>query len=74
VLFVTLAALAGLGVVLEHPTIKTLVLLALCVWAAARAYYFLFYVIQHYIDPDYRYSGLISLVRRAVQRRGQDRV
>jgi hypothetical protein len=29
----------------------------------ARAYYFAFYVIQHYVDPGYRFSGLFSFLR-----------
>lgn len=31
----------------------------LMVWAFARAYYFAFYVIEHYIDGDYKFSGLL---------------
>lgn len=31
--------------------------------AEARAYYFAFYVIEHYIDGSYRYSGLADFAR-----------
>jgi hypothetical protein len=44
------------------------VLLLATVWAFCRAYYFAFYVIQHYVDPGYRFSGLGSFVRYAVSR------
>ena len=56
--------LASAALLLEHPTFKTFVLLSVAVWGFCRAYYFAFYVIQHYIDPDFRYSGLIAFVRK----------
>ncbi len=36
------------------------VLQALMIWAFARAYYFAFYVIEHYVDRRYRFSGLFD--------------
>lgn len=53
----------------EHPDIKTAVLLATAVWGFCRAYYFAFYVIQHYIDPGYRYAGLMAFARSFLFRR-----
>jgi hypothetical protein len=35
-------------------------LLAMCVWAFCRAYYFAFYVIEKYVNSSYRFSGLVS--------------
>jgi hypothetical protein len=49
--------------ILEHPSVRVAVLLALAIWASCRAYYFAFYVIQHYVDPGYRFSGLWSWSR-----------
>lgn len=31
-----------------------------CLWASCRAYYFCFYVLQHYADPQFRYAGLLD--------------
>jgi hypothetical protein len=31
----------------------------LMIWAFARAYYFAFYVIEHYVDNTYKFSGLL---------------
>jgi hypothetical protein len=45
------------------------VLLAVSIWAFCRAYYFAFYVIEHYLNPNYRFSGLISVVRFLAGRR-----
>ena len=50
-LFLSLGVLASAMIIGEQPTLKTVVLLAISIWAFARAYYFAFYVIEHYIDP-----------------------
>jgi hypothetical protein len=54
---------------LEAPTVRTAVLLALLAWAAARFYYFLFYVLEHYVDPTLRYAGISALVRAILAKR-----
>jgi hypothetical protein len=41
-------------------------LLLVAIWAFCRAYYFAFYVIEHYVDPAYRFSGLIDFFRYAL--------
>lgn len=61
-LFVITGLIAGGLLLLEHPSLKVGLLLAVCVWAFARAYYFAFYVIEHYVDPGYRFAGLGSFV------------
>jgi hypothetical protein len=47
---------------LETPTLTSAILLALIIWAFCRAYYFAFYVLEKYIDPQFRYSGLGSIL------------
>ncbi|MEL7264638.1 MAG: hypothetical protein AAFN70_10935 [Planctomycetota bacterium] len=41
------------------------VLLLIAVWAFCRFYYFAFYVIQHYVDDEYRFAGLIDFAKYA---------
>jgi hypothetical protein len=43
-------------------------LLLLAIWAFCRAYYFAFYVIEHYVDPEYRFSGLLDFCRYAIRK------
>ncbi|HET9225024.1 MAG TPA: hypothetical protein VFR31_00035 [Thermoanaerobaculia bacterium] len=62
-LFFVLALLAAVGLLLESPSVRTAVLVVVLAWAAARLYYFLFYVLQTYVDPRLKYSGLLSLLR-----------
>jgi hypothetical protein len=42
---------------------------AISIWAFCRAYYFAFYVIEHYIDGRYRFAGLTSLVQYCLTER-----
>ncbi|QDT18233.1 hypothetical protein [Alienimonas californiensis] len=57
-LFVLLGALAGGLLLARSPSWTNAALLALCVWACCRAYYFAFYVVEKYVDPSYRFAGL----------------
>ena len=61
-LFLLAGVLAAAALLLEHPTLKVAFLLGLAVWCFARCYYFAFYVIEHYVDPGYRFAGLGSFV------------
>ena len=69
-LFLGLGLLASAILLAEHPSLRTAALLAIAVWAFARAYYFAFYVVEHYIDDGYRFAGLLSFVRYLLRRRG----
>ncbi len=68
-LFLFGGLLAGGLLLLEHPTWKDAALLALAVWCFCRFYYFAFYVIEHYVDSDYKFAGLGSFVRYLWTRR-----
>ena len=37
--------------------------IVLIVWSSARIYYFMFYVIENYINPKYKFSGIYSLLK-----------
>src|SRR5438105_15517593 len=62
-LFLLGGVLASVLLLLELPTLKVAFLLTVAVWCFARFYYFAFYVIEHYVDADYRFAGLGSFVR-----------
>ncbi|MDO9017866.1 MAG: hypothetical protein Q8S73_18340 [Deltaproteobacteria bacterium] len=67
-LFVALGLLASALLVAEHPSVTTVALLVIAVWAFARAYYFAFYVVQHYADPAFRFAGLWDFARYVLSR------
>ncbi len=67
-----LAGVMASGLLLvEIPTLRATVLLGLAVWCFCRAYYFAFYVIEHYIDGTYKYAGLWSAVVYLISRKGK---
>lgn len=61
-LFLLGIVLAAGTLLLENLSLRTAVLLALTIWCSARFYYFLFYVIQHYVDDKYRFAGVWAFV------------
>lgn len=73
-LFVLLAAFAAGLIFIQSPRISTIALLLIVVWASARAYYFAFYVVEHYADPTFRYAGLRSILAYIIQRRSAGRM
>jgi hypothetical protein len=71
VLFLGLALGAAALLVIEAASLKVATLLAVSVWAFCRSYYFAFYVIERYVDPTYRFSGLTSVLRYVLRERGK---
>ena len=68
-LFLLLGIAAAVLLWLEHPTWKVAFLLTLALWCFCRAYYFAFYVIEHYVDPGYKFSGLGSFLVYLLRRK-----
>ncbi len=69
ILFLLLGIAAATLLVLEYPTWKVGLLLALTIWCFCRCYYFAFYVIEKYVDPGYKFSGLWSFAKYLCQSR-----
>jgi hypothetical protein len=68
-LFLLLGLLSAALLYLGQRSLRTLLLLAISVWCFCRFYYFAFYVIEHYVDPSYRFSGLFSFARYMLGKR-----
>ena len=68
ILFLCLGMLASFLLVLHAPNLTVASLLCLAVWSFCRFYYFAFYVIQHYSDSSYRFSGLLSFLSYALRK------
>lgn len=61
-LFLITGTLAAVGILLESPTLQTAFLLAVAIWSFCRLYYFMFYVIEKYVDPGYKFAGVYSFL------------
>jgi hypothetical protein len=69
ILFLIIGIGASVLLVLESPSLKICILLTLTVWAFCRFYYFAFYVIEHYVDARFRFSGFGSFVSYLLKRK-----
>jgi arylsulfatase A len=70
-LFLLGGIMAAAGLLLEAPTLRAALLLAITIWCFARFYYFAFYVINHYVDPSYKFAGLWSFFGYLIGRRSR---
>ncbi|HEV8377542.1 MAG TPA: hypothetical protein VGP99_01735 [Tepidisphaeraceae bacterium] len=68
-LFLFAGLIAAAAILIEIPSLKLALLLSIAIWCFARAYYFAFYVIQHYVDPAYRFAGLWGFFKYLARRR-----
>ena len=67
-LFFVIVAASGALLVFEEDRLLRLALVVLCVWSSARAYYFLFYVLERYVGVEGRYAGVLDLITRLRRR------
>ncbi len=71
IMFLVIAIVSSVLLFLELQTFRVGLLLVLAIWGSCRAYYFAFYVIQHYIDPGFRFSGSGSFVVYALRKKSK---
>ncbi|HEY5912938.1 MAG TPA: hypothetical protein VJA21_20290 [Verrucomicrobiae bacterium] len=65
-----LIGLASAGLLWSQtPDLRTILLLGLLIWGFCRAYYFAFYVLERYVDPQFRFAGLWALARHLLRSR-----
>lgn len=57
-LFLLIGLLSGAMLLCQDFSWLRVLLLVLCVWGFCRAYYFAFYVIERWVDPKFKFSGL----------------
>ena len=69
ILFLLIGIGAAVLVFLDNPKWQTAGLLVLAIWRFCRFYYFAFYVIEKYVDRNYKFSGLIDFAKYLVRRR-----
>lgn len=71
--FIIIGLLASTLIFLELPRWDILALLVIAIWAFARAYYFAFYVVEHYVDPSFRYAGFIDMLKYGLMKLHEQR-
>ena len=69
VLFLIAGTASALALLLNSLSLQTAFLLAVAIWSFCRLYYFMFYVIEKYVDGQYRFAGIHSFVVYLIQKR-----
>jgi hypothetical protein len=69
ILFLILGMMSSILLVLMRPNVTVILLLAVTVWSFCRFYYFAFYVIEKYVDSNFRYAGLLHLASYLIRKR-----
>jgi len=63
ILFLVLGAVSAALLWMQSPTWRSAALLGIVIWSFCRFYYFAFYVIEKYVDSNFRFSGLGDFAR-----------
>lgn len=69
ILFLVIMLGCAALLLIQQPTLTAALGVCGLIWAAARFYYFLFYVLEKYVDPQLRYSGICALIAALMRRR-----
>ena len=67
--FLLIATICAAALMARSFRVDTLVLILLLAWSSARLYYFCFYVIERYIDPQFKFAGVGSAVVHLLRNR-----
>lgn len=62
-------AVASALLLWENPSLRVALLLGIALWGFMRFYYFAFYVIEKYVDGQFKFSGLGSFAAYLFRRR-----
>ena len=65
-LLILCAAIATIVVLTRDWLISALLIMV--IWSSMRFYYFLFYVLERYVDPRLKYAGVFSLLMAIARR------
>jgi len=68
-LFLVIVLITASALFALSPDWLTAGLILILIWASARFYYFLFYVLEKYVDPSLKYSGIRDLLRHLPRRK-----
>jgi hypothetical protein len=69
IMFVAIGVTSAILLIAQNFTLQTGILVALVIWSFCRAYYFAFYVIDRYIDSQFRFAGLFAFAKYLITRR-----
>ena len=69
ILFLIIGILSSALLIIDTQSWRVALMLVIAIWCFCRFYYFAFYVIEHYVDPRFRFSGLGSFFGYLISKR-----
>ncbi|MEM9410203.1 MAG: hypothetical protein AAGA30_03765 [Planctomycetota bacterium] len=69
IIFLATGILALALIVVHTASFYVTTLTLIAIWSFCRFYYFAFYVIEKYVDPEFKFSGLLDFARYSLRRR-----
>ena len=69
ILFLLMGVLSSALLLIYAPSLTIAFLLGIAIWSFCRFYYFAFYVIQHYVDAEFKFAGLWDFTRYMIRRK-----
>jgi hypothetical protein len=69
ILFLIIGIVGFLYCLLLNFSIFFFFMLVLTIWAWCRLYYFMFYVITKYVDPDYKFSSIFNFLQYLMRKK-----
>jgi len=69
ILFLIIGILSSVLLIIDTQSWRVAVMLVITIWCFCRFYYFAFYVIERYVDPGFRFSGLWSFFGYLISKR-----
>jgi hypothetical protein len=69
ILFLLMGILSSVLLLIHAPSLTVAFLLTIAIWSTCRFYYFAFYVIEHYVDPGFKFAGLWDFARYMMKQR-----
>ena len=73
-LFLLLGLMCATLLLLDRSSLADALLLVVAVWSFCRFYYFAFYVMEKYVDAEYRHSGLLDFARYMMAGKARSKV
>ena len=67
-LFLIVSLLAVSALLIPAFSWQDLALIAIALWAICRWYYYLFYVIEHYVDSEFKFASISDAIRYLIRR------
>ncbi|MFT7515011.1 MAG: hypothetical protein ACI9QL_004237 [Candidatus Omnitrophota bacterium] len=71
-LFLVILMTARSVLLVQASSLQRVFLLGVVIWSSARLYYFMFYVIEKYVDANFRFSSVYAFICYLLKKGKQD--